>query len=77
MMEHASEVIPFLITILAFLSVYVLNGIKGEITEVKERIKSFEIDLRAGVTSLDRRISRLEGKCNHNGGCDGDEREVK
>ncbi len=63
MSEHGTEIIPYLLTVLGFLAVYVLNGIKSEIKEVKTTISSLEKDLRGGVSNLDRRLSTLEGKC--------------
>ncbi len=63
MSEHGTEIIPYLLTGLGFLAVYVLNGIKSEIKEVKVTISSLEKDLRGGVSNLDRRLSTLEGKC--------------
>ncbi len=62
-MEHAHEVLPYLLTVIGFLAVYVLNGIKSEIKEVKVTVKALESDLRGGVTELDRRLTKLETKC--------------
>lgn len=59
----AAELFPYLTTIIGFLIVYVLNGIKSEITDVKTSVKNLEVDLRDGITSLDRRVTRLETKC--------------
>ena len=63
MTEHANELIPILLTVLGFLAVYVLNGIKGEIKEVKTTIGKIEVDLRGGMASLDRRITTIETRC--------------
>lgn len=69
-MAHAHEFLPYLLTIIGFFAVYVLNGIKGEIKEVKTTMKSLESDLRGGVTSLERRqsdlaerVSVIEARC--------------
>jgi hypothetical protein len=62
-MEHANEVFPYLLATIGFFAVYVLNGIKSEIREVKETVKSLESDLRGGVSSLDRRVAAIEATC--------------
>lgn len=62
-MEHASEIVPYLLTIIGFLAVYVLNGIKGDIKEVKNTFKTLEKDLRDGFGNLDRRVTALETRC--------------
>ncbi len=63
-----SDLLPYFTTIIGFLVVYVLNGIKGEIKEVKDTVKSLEKDLRGGITELDRRITKIEGACYHEHG---------
>lgn len=63
MTEHASEIIPVLLTVLGFLAVYVLNGIKSEIKEVKTTIGKIEVDLRGGMAALDRRVTTIETRC--------------
>ncbi len=65
-MENASQVLPYLLTVIGFLAVFVLNGIKSEIKEVKITVKALESDLRGGVTELDRRLTKLETKCDAN-----------
>jgi len=40
-----------------------LNGIKGEIKEVKTTVNSLERDLRDGITNLDRRVTTIETRC--------------
>lgn len=67
-MEHANEMLPYLLTIIGFMAVYVLNGIKGEIKEVKTTVKALETDLRGGFGSLDRRVTALETRCTMNHG---------
>ena len=59
----AHEIIPYLTTIIGFLIVYVLNGIKGEIKEVKVGVNALEKDIRETVATLDRRITIVETKC--------------
>ena len=60
-MEHAQELLPYLISLLGVMGLYILNGIKGEISEVKVSLSSIEKDLRGGLTELERRVSHLEG----------------
>lgn len=62
-MEHAHELMPYLTAVIGFLIVYVLNGIKGEIKEVKTTVKSLEVDMRDGIAGLDRRVSKIETRC--------------
>lgn len=63
MNAHAAELIPYLLTALGFLAVYVLNGIKSEIKEIKATIGKLEADMRGGVASLDRRMAVVEERC--------------
>ncbi len=63
MQAHAAEIVPYLLTALGFLAVYVLNGIKAEIKEIKSTIGKLEADMRGGVASLDRRVAVVEAKC--------------
>lgn len=73
MTEHAAEIIPYLITVIAFFAVYVLNGVNREIKELKttvhselkdlnRTVKSLETDLRGGYANLDRRVTRIEAR---------------
>ncbi len=71
--EHAGEFLPYFMTVIGFLIVYVLNGIKGEIKEVKITVRSLEADLRGRISDLDRRhsgldrrVALLEGRCDAN-----------
>lgn len=63
MKELAEATMPYMVAIIGFLIVYVLNGIKGEIKEVKVSVKNLETDLRGGITELDRRLSKMEIRC--------------
>lgn len=56
----ATQLLPYLTTVIGFLIVYVLNGIKSEIKDVKNSVKSLEEDLRGGITQLDRRVTKIE-----------------
>ena len=58
-----TEMIPYIMAVLGFLIVFVLNGIKSEIKEVKGSLQALEKDLRDGVASLDRRVSIIEARC--------------
>lgn len=62
-MTELADVLPYLMTIIGFLIVYVLNGIKSEIKEVKTTVKSLENDMRGGIGDLDRRITAVESRC--------------
>ena len=59
-------VIGVLLSVIGFLAVFVLNGIKKEIGEIKGSLGLLEKDMRAGVTELDRRVTRVELKCENN-----------
>lgn len=63
MTEHAAEVIPYLMTLVGFFAVYVLNGIRAELKELKTTVKGLESDLRGGVANLDRRVAVIEMRC--------------
>jgi hypothetical protein len=60
-----AEIIPYLLAALGFFAVYVLNGIKGELKELKTTVKGLETDLRGGYSNLDRRITQLESRCEY------------
>jgi uncharacterized protein YoxC len=62
-MEHANELIPLLATVVGFLIVYTLNGIKAEIKDIKTTVKALEADMRGGITDLDRRLTAVETRC--------------
>lgn len=59
----AAQLVPYLTTVIGFLIVYVLNGIKAEIKEVKTSVKSLELDIRAEQSDLATRVTRLESGC--------------
>lgn len=59
----ATHLIPYLTTIIGFLIVYVLNGIKSEIKEVKTSVKNLEEDIRAEQNLLTQRVTKLEAGC--------------
>ena len=63
MTAHAAEIIPLLLTILGFFAVYVLRGIKDELKDLKMTVKGLEADLRGGYANLDRRMTRIETRC--------------
>lgn len=68
------QFIPYLLTVIGFLIVFVLNGIKGEIKEIKGQLGKIETDLHRRVTVIDtrhqevqvdfeRRLSHVEARC--------------
>lgn len=59
----ASEIAPYLLSVVGVLLVYVLNGIKTEIKELRVFVASLESELRGGITLLDRRVTVMETKC--------------
>lgn len=61
----AVQILPYLTTVIGFLIVWVLNGIKGEIKDVKNTVSSLEKDLRDGMAGLDRRVTTLEAGCSY------------
>ncbi len=63
MSELATTIIPYLAAIIGFFAVYVLNGIRSEVRDVKTSLQALEKDLRGGVSNLDRRVTTLEVKC--------------
>ena len=58
-----ADILPYLMAIIGFLIIYVLNGIKAELKEVKNAMQGLERDLREDVTGLDRRITAVESRC--------------
>ncbi len=54
------QFIQLLIAIIGFFGVYTLKEIKDEIKELKQTVKDLEKELRAGLTSLDQRVTKLE-----------------
>lgn len=61
----STQLLPYLTTIIGFLIVYVLNGIKTEIKDVKTSVHGLEEDLRKGITQLERRVTHLEAGCEY------------
>lgn len=54
--------IGVLLSIIGFLIVYVLNGIKGEIQEIKGQLGKIETDLHQRVTTIDKeQRERIDG----------------
>lgn len=56
----AAQLIPYFATIIGFLIVWILNGIKTEIREVKTSVRTLEGDLRNSHNDLSSRVTRLE-----------------
>lgn len=59
----AAEIAPYLLTTIGFLLIYVLNGIKGELKELRMFVSTLENELRGGIAGLDRRLTVMETKC--------------
>jgi hypothetical protein len=68
------QILPYLLTVIGFLIVFVLNGIKAEIKEIKGQLGKIEDDLHRRVTVIDqrhqdakvdfeRRLSHVEARC--------------
>ena len=57
--------IGILLAVVGFLSVLVLNSIRGEIREIKKSFSALERDLREGVGNLDRRVTVMEHDFQH------------
>lgn len=68
------QILPYLLTVIGFLIVFVLNGIKGEIKDIKTQLGKIETDLHQRVTVIDtrhqqvqvdfeRRLSHVEARC--------------
>lgn len=58
-----ADILPYLMAVIGFLIIYVLNGIKGEIKDVKTVVQGLERDMREGITGLDRRVTAIESRC--------------
>jgi hypothetical protein len=50
-------------TIVGFLVVYTLNGIRSEIREIKEKVERIESDLRDRHEDLAERVAKIEANC--------------
>lgn len=61
----AAQLIPYFATIIGFLIVWILNGIKTEIREVKTSVRMLEGDLRNSHNDLSSRVTRLEADSDH------------
>ena len=59
-------IVGTLLTVCGALAVIVLNGIKGEIKEIKTSLSSLETDMRDGLSGLGHRVTILETKCQMN-----------
>lgn len=70
MTQHAAELLPFVIWIVVALGSALIGLLSwlgalvwkrlGEITEL---LRAIERDLRADLVDLDRRVSKIEGRC--------------
>lgn len=57
------QLLPYLMAVIGFLIVYVLNGIKSEIKEVKNSVYSLEKDLRTTLEDHANRLIAIETRC--------------
>jgi len=57
------QLLPYLMAIIGFLIVHVLNGIKGEIKDVKNTVYSLEKDLRETLDNHADRLVAIETRC--------------
>lgn len=61
----AAQLIPYFATVIGFLIVWILNGIKTEIREVKTSVHLLESDLRNSHNDLSSRVTRIEADYAH------------
>lgn len=54
-----------LLSIIGFLIVYVLNGIKTEIKDIKSSVDKLEDSFDKSVKDLETRVVKLESACTH------------
>jgi hypothetical protein len=57
----AVSILPYLTTVIGFLIVWVLNGIKAEIRDVKTTVSG----LREELIKLDHRVIKIETGCSY------------
>ncbi len=68
------QLLPYLLAVIGFLIVHVLNGIKGEIQEIKGQLSKIETDLHGRINDndrrhqdryveIDRRLTSVEAHC--------------
>jgi hypothetical protein len=69
----AINVLPYFTTAIGFMIVFVLNGIKSEIKEVKTSVKALEEDFRDTIKAHDHRLTKIETGCNYMHGRHGDQ----
>jgi len=62
-LSFAAEIAPYLMSVIGFLVVFVLYGIKSEIKEVRVSVNALESELRSGISGLDRRVTVVETRC--------------
>lgn len=57
----AVTILPYLTTVVGFLIVWVLNGIRGEIREIKTSVSG----LREELIDIDHRVVKIEAGCSY------------
>lgn len=74
MSDAALYFLPYMLAVIGFLIVFVLNGIKEEIQKTNVKLGKIETDLHTRVSDidrrhevkyveLDRRVATVEGRC--------------
>jgi hypothetical protein len=51
------------LSVIGFLGVFILNGIKNDISEMKNSLKAFETKMYTEITELKERITKVETGC--------------
>ena len=59
-------VVGALLSACGFFAVFILNSVKSDLKEIKSHLNLLEKDWRDGVADLDRRVTRVESKCESN-----------
>lgn len=59
----AADIAPYLLSVTGILLIYILNGIKSEIKEIRVFISTLEGNLRDEMTGLDKRMRSIELRC--------------
>ena len=73
MEEHATEIIPYLLSLIGLLATVFgkmvlerLDRLTKAVEKQGDTMIAIERDLRGGLSSLDRRVARLEARCESN-----------
>lgn len=70
MTEHGAEIIPYLLAAIGVLLSWIMQGISRKMSDlstglkaVNETMGAIERDLRGGMAALDRRVTKIETRC--------------